>query len=685
LKIPLVRKALDAFTRVLIDTGESWIPLVKAEAVVNELLPGRDFDHSLYYGLVSEGILVEEVTWRQDKTPEDVVFIAYERFADHLIVSSLLDAHMNVQSQETAFEAGGPLGFLCDPKQYIASGLLEALCLQIPERIGKEFTEVAPVVKDQSNIRKAFRDSLIWRAPHAFSDATLESLNKLILTEYDFKDTIDVILTVATLPEHPLNAVFLDMWLRKDSVPDRDAWWSTYLHEAWKTHGAVDRLVDWSSTVTQQDTLDDETIDLCSTTLAWMLTTSNRFLRDRATKALVSLLTGRRDAVVKLVQRFADVDDLYVTERVYAVAYGVAMRSYDSQKVGSLATCVYNLVFAAGTPPVHILLRDYARGVIERALYLKANIDINEDNIRPPYQSSWPAIPTDDDIKPFLPNWSSGSYDSGDIEWARNQIGFSVMGGDFAHYVIGTNYDSISTNPGSRHFLTLSLDEPVWQSPDERLAALINQLSSEENEAWLIFENIDKEIEKTLSSLIIETFAKRLHVVDASETGNIEDIDEFEKEPEDSHQSRIEMLEQERDAALNTLKASLTLEHGLQIEEILVAKKERKLKLPRFNLRLIQRYILWRVFDLGWTIERFGHFDRFATGYHGRDASKAERIGKKYQWIAYHEIMALVADHFQYCDEYRKDDSGKNYDGSWQMHLRDIDPSCTLIDTRKRS
>lgn len=684
-RVPLVRQTLDEFARTLVSIGESCLTLAKAEEVVNKFLPGRDFDHSLYHSLVSEGILMEEIAWRQDETSEYVVFIAYERFADHLIVSSLLDAHMDTQSPETAFVEGAPLSFLCDPQQYIASGLLEALCLQIPELTGKELIEVAPAVGDQENIGRAFRNSLIWRATRAFSNATLDSLNKMIRTEYDLRETIDVLLTIATLPEHPLNATFLDRRLREDSMPDRDAWWSIYIHEAWNTHGAVDRLVDWASTVTQQDILDDETIDLCSTALAWMLTTSNRFLRDNATKALVSLLTGRLDAVIKFIEKFANVNDLYVTERVYAVAYGVAMFNHDSQKVGSLAKCVYSQVFATGKPPAHILLRDYARGVIERALYLGANIDINKDYILPPHQSSWPAIPNDEDIKPFLPNWSCGSYDSGDIEWARNQIGSSVMDGDFAHYVIGTNRNLFSNNPGSRHFLSLGLDEPVWQSPDERLASLITQLSNEETEAWIVFESIDKEIEKTVSSLIIELLAKKPRVVNANGTYSKEDIYELENEPEDSHQSRIELLEQKRDAALETLKASLTMEHGLQIEEILEAKKSRKLELPRFNLRLIQHYILWRVFDLGWTIERFGYFDRFTTGYHSRDASKVERIGKKYQWIAYHEIMAFVTDNFQYCDEYRKDDGGKNYYGPWQIHLRDIDPSRTLIATRKKT
>ena len=132
-------------------------------------------------------------------------------------------------------------------------------------------------------------------------------------------------------------------------MPDRDAWWSTFLHWAWGTHGAVDRLVDWASGVSRDSEIDAGTVDLCALTLAWMLTTSNRFLRDRATKALVCLLTGRLDAMARLVDRFADVDDPYVAERVYAVAYGVAMRSHDPMEVGELASLVYERVFASGS------------------------------------------------------------------------------------------------------------------------------------------------------------------------------------------------------------------------------------------------------------------------------------------------------------------------------------------------
>jgi hypothetical protein len=576
--------------------------------------------------------------------------------------------HLDPEAPASAFAAGAPLALLCDESQYVAPGLLEAMCIQIPERTGQELISLAPKVGDRWGIGDAFRQSIVWRASTAFSEDTREVLNTLIRSDHDWDDTLNVLLTVATLPEHPFNADFLDQWLRQDSMPERDAWWSIYLQHAWGNHGAVDRLVDWASSVTPSTALDGETVDLCAKALAWMGTTSNRFLRDRATKALVSLLTGRLGAVVRLVHRFADVDDPYVVERIYAVAYGTAMRSHNPAEVGALAACVYARVFASGAPPAHILLRDYARGVIERAIHLGANVDVVAERIRPPYASQWPTIPTEEDIEPLLPDWFRGSHDSGEVEWARNRIGSSVMADDFARYVIGTNSPSVT------NWLSLRLEEPAWQSLDTRVAALLQGFSEEERTAWVQFKAADDLVERLSVSIRFVMLGEDVQGEDSVDDGTRELASADERDPDRAR------AEQEREAALAALESVLTEEHARALETVLPAMNsdDDGRCPPLFDLRLIQRYVLWRVFDLGWTTGRFGHFDRFSIGIHGHQASKAERIGKKYQWIAYHEIMALMADHFQYRERFYEDGGDQGYDGPWQDHLRDIDPSCTL-------
>ena len=678
-RIPLVRQAVGAVSEAILDSGKSWLTLTKAGEAVNDFLAGRGFERSLYRGLVAEGVLLEEVVRRQDANAEVVVFIAYERLADHLAARSLLGRYLDVNDPASAFAAEGGLAFICDEKHDVSPGLLEALCIQIPEQTGQELISVAPTCVDRWGCGDAFRQSLVWRTYSAFSEDTRGALNRLYRSEHDRRDTLDTLLTVTTLPGHPLNAWFLDRRLRKDAIPDRDAWWSLHLHHAYGAHDAVDRLVDWASSLDPNTTIDDEAVDLCAVALSWMLTTSNRFLRDRATTALMSLLTDRLAAVVRLVGRFADVDDPYVVERVYAVAYGVAMRCHDPVAVGALATCVYERVFASGSPPPHILLRDYARGVVERGLHLGSKIDMVPDRVRPPYKSTWPTIPTEEDIKTLLPDWSKGSHDSGELEWGRNQIGNSVMDDDFARYVIGTNSSSID-------WLSLKLEEPQWKPPprpEGLLRSLVGEFSTGERAAWEEFEVADEAYTVAFRSFSDDWFAQREKDRTSGSLG-LSDSEALAQELEKARPPEVEALEEKRKQAVVALQAGLSDEHTQRLAKIWSARENdyQSRRPPRFELREIQRYVLWRVFDLGWTTKRFGHFDRFSIGYDGRDASKAERIGKKYQWIAYHEIMALVADHYQYREDFREEEGDQAYEGPWQDYFRDIDPSCTLRSLR---
>ena len=86
-----------------------------------------------------------------------------------------------------------------------------------------------------------------------------------------------------------------------------------------------------------------------------------------------------------------------------------------------------------------------------------------------------------------------------------------------------------------------------------------------------------------------------------------------------------------------------------------------------------QRWVFRRVISLGWTPERFGEFDRLVNWFMSNTDHKPERFGKKYQWIAFHELIARVADNFRMMPAWR--DKPVTYEGPWQLSLRDIDPT----------
>ena len=93
-----------------------------------------------------------------------------------------------------------------------------------------------------------------------------------------------------------------------------------------------------------------------------------------------------------------------------------------------------------------------------------------------------------------------------------------------------------------------------------------------------------------------------------------------------------------------------------------------------FDAAWAQRWIFQRVISLGWTPQYFADFDQRVNYWlASRTDHKPERFGKKYQWIAFHELIARIADNFHMMPEY----SGERvaYEGPWQLLSRDIDPT----------
>ena len=498
----------------------------------------------------------------------------FQKFSDHLIVRYLLKKCKNENKKlQQLFKENSEITKLLKWNY----GLIEALFIQYPEWYGgKELFEVADFLEDSPQKWGAWINSLIWRKPTAFSDATVKRISNFLrekvlvsvleenktcddyffYPEFTYK-LLDALLSVASIPEHPLNADFLHKHLMKYKMPERDAWWSTFLHYQCGSKDAVKRIIEWAWSKYDKSHINDDSVLLLATAMSWFLSTSNRFIRDKSTKALVVLLQHRVHLLPELLEKFKNVDDIYVLERLFAVAYGCVLRnSDDTENLKRLAKWVYDNIFREGKPPVHILLRDYARGIIEVALRKGIELDsIDERRINPPYKSKWPQnVPSDEEIKKY--EFDYRFKDFKDYYWSQNTIISSMqpeyttlkhhMYGDFGRYV----FQSVLSH---------------WDTGDITIQQLSNLAVK------MIFE------------------------------------------------------------------------------------------------------------ELGYNVELYGKFDRHFNKnyYYGRTKHKPERIGKKYQWIAFHKISALVSDHFPLKKESR-DYKQKHYKGPWYPYIRDIDPSLLI-------
>ena len=441
----IVERALEAFASALDATERGYMDYDKASGVLEPFLPSHgSFQRSLLPQLISEGILSTEPVGTDDGGVKQIVRFTFERYSDHRIAKRLLDAHLDASDPKQSFVSGTSLNdYLNGDKAYERAGVIEAMAIQLPERCGLELLDALPKSHHDSFIlTRAHIDSALWRAQKTFTRRTLELLKKASrLTGQD--EAMRALLAVATEPENEFNALYLHGLLTKMSMPERDQRWSIYIaQEGDADDSPIETLITW----TLQNgfgAIDDARAELAGITLTWLFTASHRAIRDRATKALSALLAPRLHLATKLLDLFKDVDDLYVQDRLLASCYGGALQGISTDGLPDLAQAAFASVFDRDIPIAHVLVRDYARGIIELAHargLLPATIDLK--NARPPYRSPWPI----EDVPKSVIESYTQDYPGG--HRLRDGIVSSVVNdGDFARYVVDGAVKDFSVLP----------------------------------------------------------------------------------------------------------------------------------------------------------------------------------------------------------------------------------------------
>lgn len=87
--------------------------------------------------------------------------------------------------------------------------------------------------------------------------------------------------------------------------------------------------------------------------------------------------------------------------------------------------------------------------------------------------------------------------------------------------------------------------------------------------------------------------------------------------------------------------------------------------------------VKWIMERYGYREELFGKYDDTVGTGRMRNLSLGERVGKKYQWIALHEMMARLSDNYPLHNSWY-DDKVISYNGTWEPCVRDFDPTMLI-------
>jgi hypothetical protein len=652
----IVARAISAIAAAGDQSERGYIAKDGAYTALEAILPSQGYyERSLLSQLVSEGVLSIEPVRVQNGTSQDYVRFTFERYSDHRIAAHLLDKHLDATNPSASFAAGTFLhAYVTDQRAYRKIGIVEALAVQLSERTNLELPDVLP---PHSAVHRAFLRSVLWRNQKCFRSRTLELLRDL--SRYTGEDeAMRILIAVATEPENEFNALYLHERLWARAMPKRDQIWSTYLARHGDSDGSpIQTLITW---IAHNGLLpmEETRAELAAITLSWFFTTSHRAIRDQATKALSTLLAVRLPLATKLIQRFAKVDDPYVLERVFAACYGAAMQGLRPDDLGELAETAFENIFAVAEPIAHVLIRDYARGLVELALVrgvLPDSVDITR--ARPPYRSSWPLR----DVSAKIIDKYKDNYDSGQSRDAI--VGSCVNDGDFARYEI---------DPAVGHWSSLPISvagksqQQFFEDWKERALSAKPKAKTALTMLIEAFDKIRAEQEKIPTQFFTVRFIESKNETGAKSKNSI-----------DSAWKRTERTLAKREAELGSALGKKWWEEYClyarsYIQRDIYALTTRHFWPPSFNSNLVRRWVCKRAHDLGWTVKRFSKFDRQVRD-NSRHDHRTERMGKKYQWIALHEALAHLADNAAFKGSHGE--ALRKFEGPWETSTRDIDPS----------
>lgn len=353
--------------------GRRAIPYDEAKS----LLDGTniDWDHSLLRRLEEEGVLYRDDI---DGVSNAQSGVLYDALAGHLVADSIL-------SSTAARDWGDLLG---DPNLWSRISGAGAERHELADDILLALVGLVPRHSYQQQLWKfapeEARDKALIQTLHLESDLldeeTIQELAPLIRRWRQSRGRPAPwtrLWELAESPKHRLNAEFLHTVLKGQEVADRDLSWSEWVRST--AEELVRQLQHWSSDwISRAERSDSD--DLRARSVAWLLTSSNRTLRDTATRTLKHFGSPEPARIFKLAISLLDVNDPYVIERVLAAAFGAVTSHQMPDPASSLVPSLRALLERLNElllspdslgPTWNINIRSYTEALIEYASKLQ--------------------------------------------------------------------------------------------------------------------------------------------------------------------------------------------------------------------------------------------------------------------------------------------------------------------------
>lgn len=373
---------------------------------------------------------------------EERYYLGYNLLEDYLSAKMIVETHTD-KSELREYIKNDVLG-ICNGKISKPNNrdLYIAICSLFAEKYNEECIDIIEELNENYNLTLLYHSYI-----NSYNLRKANTINSKYFIDFVNKHQIEPEIVFSMLIEnstkinHPLNAEFLHSILINKSLNNRDLMWTMFINDIDDSQRII-QLINYFNEGNTLSGLTADNIFLLLILFTWLLTSSNRFTRDIASKAIIELLKSNFQFCLPLLQKFESVNDPYVFQRLYGIVFGTCVKrtSVYENDYKSLAEYVYENIFAKKEVYPDILLRDYARLIIERYLYeFPDSISIDINFISPPYNSETiPIVVKEEYYNNDMPQCGFNIIDCSMRPNTKNTPG---LYGDFGRYTFQSSLD----------------------------------------------------------------------------------------------------------------------------------------------------------------------------------------------------------------------------------------------------
>lgn len=322
---------------------------------------------------------------------EEYYYIGYNLLEDYIRAYRIVERHNSIDSLKDYclkelfhVDSNGTV------TNYGNESIFAMVCSLYAMKNNEECIDIIDDIEDgwdREYIIDNYIKTFTWRNSKYSLSQIIELINKY---KVDRSVVWSIFVECATKESSVLNADGLSEVLGSYSLDKRDYLWTIVINE-FTENDRIISLAYYLESGNELKGLSDKSVELLLTLFAWMLASSNRVLRDRISKAMIEILKDHFSLCCAVLEKFRNVNDPYIIQRLYGIVFGAVMKRSQTQmgEFEHLALWVYSEVFCKENVYPDILLRDYARLIIERFMY--ENPDgagsFEKEKIMPPYSS----------------------------------------------------------------------------------------------------------------------------------------------------------------------------------------------------------------------------------------------------------------------------------------------------------